>query len=245
MRTVPNGLYRYQGPLHSIGWLPTHLPLEPPFPLKTTTERRTATAPSAAAAAAPRNGERGQAMVEFAAVLLPLLVIVVGIIQFGLLFGANVSLTNAAREAARAASIHRYVAADGNAAEGVERCTSAVEAATQAFGFLTAAAPNFSASTPCPGGVDQGPGGGDGLHDRWSNGDLQVAFCAGGTQPDDPCPDPSDSTTFCTVDSGEGCLVRVDLSYNQPIVVPLLDGILDGDGNGLFQLRADAAMVMN
>ena len=41
-------------------------------------------------------------MVEFAAVLLPVLLIIVGIIQFGLLFGANVTLTNAAREAARA-----------------------------------------------------------------------------------------------------------------------------------------------
>ena len=53
----------------------------------------------------PRPRERGQAMVEFAAVLLPVLLIVVGIIQFGLLFGANVTLTNAAREAARAATI--------------------------------------------------------------------------------------------------------------------------------------------
>ena len=51
---------------------------------------------------------RGQAMVEFAAVLLPMLLIVVGIIQFGLLFGANVTLTNAAREAARAATISQF-----------------------------------------------------------------------------------------------------------------------------------------
>jgi hypothetical protein len=27
--------------------------------------------------------------------------------------------------------------------------------------------------------------------------------------------------------------------------VPLLDSILDGDGNGLFELSADASMVMN
>jgi hypothetical protein len=199
----------------------------------------------ASPAGSARAPERGQAMVEFAAVLLPLLVIVVAIVQFGLLFGANVSLTNAAREAARAASIHRYVVADGNSAEGVERCTAAVEAATQAFGFLTNGSPHFSASTPCPTGIDQGPGGGDSIHDLWPNGDVEISFCAGGTQPGDPCPDPSDSTTFCTVVNGEGCLVRVDLSYNQPIVVPLLDAILDGDGNGLFELKADAAMVMN
>ena len=34
---------------------------------------------------------RGQALVEFAAVLLPVLLLIVGIIQFGLLFGANVT----------------------------------------------------------------------------------------------------------------------------------------------------------
>lgn len=181
-------------------------------------------------------------MVEFAAVLLPLLVVVVGIIQFGLLFGANVSLTNAAREAAREASIYRYVGADGTSVNGVNRCTAAVGAATQAFGFLTAGAPHFSASSPCPGGADLN---GDGNQDRWQNGDVEVSYCAAGTAPGDPCPDTSDSTTFCTVVSGEGCLVRVQLVYNQSIVVPLLDAILDGDGNGLFELRADASMVMN
>jgi hypothetical protein len=181
-------------------------------------------------------------MVEFAAVLLPLLVIVVGIVQFGLLFGANVSLTNAAREAAREASIYRYVGVDGTSVNGVNRCTAAVGAATQAFGFLTAGAPHFSAASPCPAGSDLN---GDGNHDRWLNGSVEVSFCASGTAPGDPCPDTSDSTSYCSVASGEGCLVRVQLVYNQSIVVPLLDAILDGDGNGLFELRADASMVMN
>ncbi len=186
--------------------------------------------------------DRGQAMVEFAAVLLPLLVIVVGIIQFGLLFGANVSLTNAAREAARQASIYRYIGVDGSSANGVNRCTAAVGAATQAFGFLSNSSPHFSASVPCPGGVDLN---GDGLHDLWQNGDVEVSFCAGGTAPGTDCPRTASPTNYCTVDSGEGCLVRVKLTYNQSIVVPLLDSILDGDGNGLFELSADASMVMN
>lgn len=191
---------------------------------------------------APCAGARGQAMVEFAMVILPLLVLVVGIIQFGLIFGANVSLTNAAREGAREATIHRYNAANGNAAEGTTRCTQAVEAATSAFGFLSAASPQFSASTPCPGGVDLN---GDGLHDLWQNGDVEVSFCAGGTPAGSECPSTSDASTYCTVDSGRGCLVRVQLTYNQVLVVPLIDAILDPDGNGLFEIRADAAMVIN
>lgn len=173
--------------------------------------------------------------------LLPLLVVVVGIVQFGLLFGANVSITNAAREASRAASIHRYVGTDSSSTNGVARCTAAVQGATQAFGFLSASAPHFSAPTPCPGGVDMN---GDGLHDLWQNGDVEVSFCTHGTAPGAGCPNVTDAN-YCTVDSGQGCLVRVQLSYNQSIVVPLLDAIIDGDGNGLFELKADASMVMN
>jgi Flp pilus assembly protein TadG len=243
MRTSPNGLYRYHPLVRIIEVLPAPLKLE-------TTHRNSmllrtpprATPPPALPMGAPRPVEHGQAMVEFAMVLLPLLVVVVGIIQFGLIFGANVSLTNAAREGAREATIHRYNAANGNAAEGTTRCTEAVEAATSAFGFLSTSGPNFSASTPCPGGVDLN---GDGLHDLWQNGDVEVSFCAGGTPAGSECPTTSDASTYCTVDSGRGCLVRVQLTYNQVIVVPLLDRILDADGNGLFEVRADAAMVIN
>jgi len=199
--------------------------------------RRPATNP-----ATPRPDARGQALVEFAAVLLPLLVLIVGIIQFGLIFGANVSLTNGAREAAREATIYRYNASNGSATEGVNRCTAAVEAATSAFGLLSANSPHFSASTPCPGGVDMN---GDGIHDLWQNGDVEVSFCAGGTASAAACPAVSDTASFCTTESGAGCLVRVRLTYNQALVVPLLSEILDGDGNGLFEISADAAMVMN
>jgi hypothetical protein len=193
-------------------------------------------------AAEPRPEARGQALVEFAAVLLPLLVLIVGIIQFGLIFGANVSLTNGAREAAREATIYRYNASNGSEAEGIKRCTAAVEAATSAFGLLSANSPHFSASTPCPGGVDMN---GDGIHDLWQNGDVEVSFCAGGTDSASACPNISSTASFCTTESGTGCLVRVRLTYNQALVVPLLNAILDSDGNGLFEISADAAMVMN
>jgi Flp pilus assembly protein TadG len=175
-------------------------------------------------------------------VLLPLLVVIVGIVQFGLLLGANVSLTNAAREGARAATIYRYIGTETNAEHGVNRCSDAIEAATQAFGFLSTSSPHFSASTPCPGGVDLTS---DGNHDLWQNGDVIVSICAGGTPTNTQCPQVGNATTYCATTSGEGCLVRVELTYNQSIIVPLLDAILDGDGNGLFELGADASMVMN
>ena len=39
---------------------------------------------------------RGQSLVEFALVLMPLFVILLGIIQFGFIFNAYVTITNAA-----------------------------------------------------------------------------------------------------------------------------------------------------
>lgn len=50
--------------------------------------------------------EKGQAMVEFALMLIPLLIIVSGIIDFGWIFYHKVMINNAAREGARYAAIH-------------------------------------------------------------------------------------------------------------------------------------------
>lgn len=47
------------------------------------------------------NKERGTAMVEFALVSMVLLLILVGIIQFGLVFNTQLMLENAARDGAR------------------------------------------------------------------------------------------------------------------------------------------------
>src|SRR5688572_16610895 len=66
--------------------------------------------------------ERGQAMVEFAAVLLPLILILVGIIQSGFLFSAYVGISNAAREGARAGTIYEYDAAQGQGQNDLLRC---------------------------------------------------------------------------------------------------------------------------
>ena len=68
--------------------------------------------------ARPREPERGQAMVEFAAVLLPLILVLVGILQFGFLFAAYVGVSNSAREAGRAGTIYEY---DANEGAGSER----------------------------------------------------------------------------------------------------------------------------
>jgi Flp pilus assembly protein TadG len=203
----------------------------------------------AAPAASPCPPERGQAMVEFAAVLMPALLIIVGIIQFGLIFGANVTLTNAAREAARAATIARYDVSSGitRADNDLDRCTSALDAARNSFGLMTAAAPNFTATRPCPIGSATDLNA-DGFADRWVNGDFTISLCATMATPTSPCPT---TGTYCAYDdpsgppAGDPCLVQVTLTYRSDIIVPLIGDLIGRDSGGRFVQSARATMVVN
>jgi Flp pilus assembly protein TadG len=188
-----------------------------------------------------RRAARGQAMVEFAAVLLPMLLIVVGIIQFGLLLGANVTLTNAARESARAATVELFDVAASRATNDVNRCTASLDAALQSFGLLTASSPHFAVTDPCPAGSGSDLNG-DGYHDRWVNGDLTMTLCASMATPTSPCPT---TGTYCVTDDPVGCLVQVTLTYRSDIIVPFLGALLPVDGNGRFVQHATTTMVVN
>lgn len=174
---------------------------------------------------------------EFVAVVIPLILVVVGIIQFGLLYGAHVTLTNAAREGARAGSIYVYDHTHTAYWNDAARCAAIVTAATQAFGLLDDGAPHFTVTISggaCPTPTDT----------TIVNGDLTVSYCASAAV-DDPCPDPGNLLTACTVDTREGCLVRVEVRYHSDVVVPLISGLLDTDGGGRFLQRATATMVVN
>jgi Flp pilus assembly protein TadG len=192
----------------------------------------------------PGGPVRGQAMVEFAAVLLPILLVVVGIIQFGLLFNANVTITNAAREGARAATIHIYTTEGGSTrtTNDIDRCTAARTAATDAFGLLSPSSPNFTGSTSCSSGSDLN---GDGLQDRWVNGDATISLCARMATSSATCPSSSDTTSYCAQTEPKGCLVRVELTYRSDIIVPLISALLPTDAGGRFVQRAAATMVIN
>jgi Flp pilus assembly protein TadG len=180
----------------------------------------------------------GQAMVEFVAVLMPLMLIVVAIIQFGLLFGANVTITNAAREGARAGTIYVYDRDHNAYWNDAHRCGAIVTAATQAFGLLTVGAPHFSA--PLTNGACPTPNSA-----TLTNGDVTVSYCASVASTDAPCPNGSVPATACTVDTREGCLVRVVLHYRSDIIVPLIDAMVPHDGSGRFYHTVSATMVVN
>jgi Flp pilus assembly protein TadG len=189
--------------------------------------------------ASRRRGEaRGQALVEFVAVLVPLLLLVVGIIQFGLLFAANVTLTNAAREGTRAGTIYLYDHNHDKAWNDGQRCADVLAAATDAFGLLSPTSPHFSVTTS--GGSCSTTSG-----DTQVNGDLTIAYCADVADSTSPCPDTADSSTTCVPDTREGCLMQVTLTYRSDIIVPFLGDMLANDSNGRFVQRVTATMVVN
>lgn len=188
-----------------------------------------------------RPAPRGQALVEFAFVLLPVLLLIVGIVQFGLLFGANVTLTNAAREGARSGTIYIYdrsISTNTRFKNDARRCGAIVTAATQAFGMLSTSSPHFSA--PLSGGDCPTPTG-----ETLTNGDITVSYCDHVTTSDGSCPDGADPGTTCVPDTREGCLLRVTLTYRSDIIVPFLGALLPTDANGRFVQRVTATMVVN
>lgn len=53
-------------------------------------------------------GDAGAAAVEFAMVSVLLLMMIIGIVEFGRIYSAKLAVTHAAREGARQASVNRY-----------------------------------------------------------------------------------------------------------------------------------------
>jgi len=72
-------------------------------------------------------------MVEFAAVILPLVFLLAGIIQFGFIFAAYVGVSNSAREAGRAGTIYEYDANQGQGQNDLMRCQAILAAAQQSL----------------------------------------------------------------------------------------------------------------
>jgi Flp pilus assembly protein TadG len=68
--------------------------------------------------------ERGQTMAEFAVVLPILVVLLFGIMQFGILFNNYVTLTDAARAGARAAAVSRQAADPSGNADAAVRASA-------------------------------------------------------------------------------------------------------------------------
>lgn len=89
--------------------------------------------------------ESGQALYEFAMVAIPMSLLVVGIIKFGILFAQYVTLTNATNTGARTLAVNR-----GAGTGPPTACTMAQTALDSAATTLTASQITFTTSFPSP-----------------------------------------------------------------------------------------------
>ncbi|HEV8516589.1 MAG TPA: TadE/TadG family type IV pilus assembly protein [Candidatus Limnocylindrales bacterium] len=86
-------------------------------------------------------------MAEFALVLTPLFLLLLGILQMGLVLNAYVTISNATREGARTATIYLYDRGLTKTANDANRLSAAQSATTSSMGLLKKTAPQFSTAT--------------------------------------------------------------------------------------------------
>jgi Flp pilus assembly protein TadG len=164
--------------------------------------------------------DRGQSLVEFALVLMPLFIILLGIIQFGFVFNSYVTITNATREGARTGTIYMYDPALSKAQNDVARNNAVKTALTSSMNLLGKVAPNFTTS----GSWTQ-----SGL--TYTNGDLVVTYVV-----------PAGVTD---ADSRPGQQLTVRATYHQDLIIPLISALLPKDAGGRLALTGEVTMVVN
>jgi Flp pilus assembly protein TadG len=169
---------------------------------------------------AGRDGQSGQSMVEFALILAPLLLILLGIVQFGFIFNAYVTLTNAAREAAREGSIYVYERTLTKDENDEARNEAIKTALISSMNFLSTSAPQFTTT-----GTWSQAGS------TWTDGDVKVTYSI---------PSGLDDS-----DARLGQQVTVNAAFHQDLIVPLIAAILPRDAGGRLVLGAEVTMVIN
>lgn len=183
--------------------------------------RSSAVAPNAQPAPG-RHGRpraRGQALAEFALVLVPLTFVLLGIIQLGFIFNAYVTVSNAAREGARTASIHVYnyscTPAPAKGCNDNSRAAAARSAVSNSLGLLSTSAPQFDATS-----------------------DVTIAYS--GTA---GCP--AAVTGIAPSDSRQGEYLCLSVRYHLDLLIPLIAELLPKDAGGRMLIDAQSSMVIN
>jgi Flp pilus assembly protein TadG len=164
--------------------------------------------------------ERGQSLVEFSLVLMPLFIIVLAIIQFGFIFNAYVTLTNATREGARNGTVYVYDAGLSKAQNDLGRNEFIKTSLLASMNLLAKTSPNFATSSTW---TQSG--------DTFTNGDLVVSYVLPSGTPD--------------TDARVGQQITVRATYHQDLVIPLIPQFLPKDMNGRLGLTSEVTMVAN
>ncbi|MDA8236503.1 MAG: pilus assembly protein [Chloroflexi bacterium] len=174
----------------------------------------------APAGARIRTDRRGQSLVEFSLVLGPLLLLILGVIQFGLIFNSYVTMTNAAREGARTGTVYVYDRTLSKAQNDTARNDAIRASVLDAMNLLGTTSPYFAGGTTW---TQSGM--------TYTNGDLVVTYAV-----------PSGITD---ADPRTGQTVTVRAVYHQDLIIPLISALLPRDANGRLALTGEVTMVIN
>lgn len=164
--------------------------------------------------------EKGQSLVEFSLILMPLFFILLGIIQFGFIFNTYVTITNASRDAARLGTIYVYDRTLTKSQNDLARNESIKATILGSMNMLGTSAPWFTTgSTWTQSGT------------TFTNGDLVITYALpGGVTESDPR-------------TGQELTVRA--AYHQDLIIPLISTFLPKDGGGRMVLSGEVTMVIN
>ena len=165
-------------------------------------------------------GTRGQSLVEFALILTPLFLLLLGIIQFGFIFNTYVTMTNSAREGARSGTIVVFDRTMSKAQNDLTRNDAIKTAVLASMNLLGKTSPNFATgSTWSQSGQ------------AFTNGDLVVTYAI--------------PTGVTDSDPRTGQQVTVRATYHQDLIIPLIANFLPKDAGGRLQLVGEVTMVIN
>jgi Flp pilus assembly protein TadG len=176
--------------------------------------------PRRPAASARPAGSSGQSLVEFALVLTPLFLVLLGIIQFGFIFNTYVTLTNSAREGARSGTVFICDPIDSKDQNDLARNEVIRSAVVGSLNLLSTTSPRFANSgTWTKSGM------------VFTTGDLVVTYAV-----------PSD---VVDTDCRRGETIDVRATYHQDLIIPIISNFLPHDGGGRLSLVGDVTMVIN
>ena len=161
---------------------------------------------------------------------MPLFLILLGIMQFGFIFNTYITISNAAREAARIGTVYTYNASCTKAQNDVLRNEAIRQALLSSMNQLTTTAPRFTTTAPT-GSSCSWTGGWTTSGTTYTNGDIVVTYVI--------------PTGITDEDSRDGQQVTVTAVYHQDLIVPIISNLLPKDAGGRFRLTGAVTMVID
>jgi len=167
-----------------------------------------------------RGRARGQSLVEFALVLVPLLLLILGVIQFGLIFNSYVTMTNAAREGARTGTIYVYDRTLSKAQNDTARNTAIRTSVLGSMNLLAKTSPQFAGGTTWTASGT-----------TFTNGDMTITYAL--------------PAGIAETETRAGQTITVRAIYHQDLIIPMIAALLPKDANGRLALPGEVTMVIN